>query len=242
MNKTSSVAHFTSPHKQHRDTVPLQPVQSPSRTTSTHQSIPSTQHITECLQKQRRSPPPPERRLLARRPQRRRRPERRLLLPPETRRNEPRPERRHILLTSTKVLSCCCVDACWCWLCFLCVSKAESASERGDVFSPWCMDLGLFASCHLSFITCTTQVDASITYSCFCCVVSVFACLRDLGRDKASQSQVCLPFPSLMGHQHPSKIVITYRCIHQTFICVFPFRITSCIFLALLAQYADSPL
>ena len=125
MNITSSVAHFTSPHKQHRDTVPLQPVQSPSRTTSTHQSIPSTQHITECLQKQRRSPPPPERRLLARRPQRRRRPERRLLLPPETRRNEPRPERRHILLTSTKVLSCCCVDAC-CVGCVFFVSRRPS--------------------------------------------------------------------------------------------------------------------
>ena len=136
MNITSSVAHFTSPHKQHRDTVPLQPVQSPSRTTSTHQSIPSTQHITECLQKQRRSPPPPERRLLARRPQRRTRPERRLLLPPETRRNEPRPERRHILLTSTKVLSCCCVDACCVGCVFFVSWDAQSVSGRGDVFSP----------------------------------------------------------------------------------------------------------
>jgi histone H2B len=54
-------------------------------------------------------------------------------------------------------------------------------------------------------------------------------------------SFVYLPL-SPMGHPHPSKKVIKYRCIHQGFISLFPFCIISCISFIILVPQANFPL
>src|SRR2546423_7695925 len=52
--------------------------------------------------------------------------------------------------------------------------------------------------------------------------------ISQLGRkDNASLMPSSVPFPSLIFHPHPSKMVIIYRCIHQTFISFCPISIIS---------------